>query len=146
MFLSLTSFLPKVASYKKEFLKNLHNEKNLNLQKSLKEKNLFYIIFWNANFPPVLMIWKNTERCENWNSWIFRWFIFKKIVHLSKRQLQYVWRVKSIPVFASFFSVWFSQCGRKIFHTKRFSSTWILPIDFKSKSDVRSIPERTWKS
>ena len=41
MFLSLTPFLPKVASYKKDFLKNLHNKKNLNLQKSLKEENLF---------------------------------------------------------------------------------------------------------
>ena len=41
MFLSLTQFLPKVASYEKDFLKNLHNKKNLNLQKSSREKNLF---------------------------------------------------------------------------------------------------------
>ena len=83
----LHQFCRRLRVIKRIFSKT-YTKKNLIIQKSLKEKNLFQIIFWNANFPPMLMVWRNTEYCGTSNSWMFRWFFFKKIFHFSKRHLQ----------------------------------------------------------
>ena len=76
----------------------------------MKEKVLFQIIIWNANFPPIVMVWKTAECCGTSNSWLFRWFFSRSFSILLRGSFNKFgeWKVsRCLPCsFVLFFTMW----------------------------------------
>ena len=142
----LLQFCRRLRVIKRSFSKTYTMEKNLESSEIFEGKKLVLDAFWNAKFPPMLMVWQNTDCCENSTSWKFSWFFFKKIFLFSKRQFQQVWRVKIFTVFALFFCFVFHNVGAKSSPQNGNFCTGVLPFACTFKNDVRSLSERTWKS
>ena len=117
----------------KSFFQKLTLIKTLVIQNSLKEKNLSQIIIWNANFPPMLMVWRNTECCENWNSWMFRWFFSRRLSIFLRGSFNKFGEWKVFRCLLVFFCFVFHNVGAKSSTQNGNFFTWVLPIAFKFK-------------